>query len=172
MGWGEVPPCFFMSLFCLFCEVRVSCVRAVVVSLSMLPCDHGSSAANSCTVSQASAPPTLVAGNARYRGSHNTLMTDERPREQIRSHPVRRRTRLTRTSESSRIICWRRSYRGQSYRRNSCLIPRHMTECKARAKEQGSPKVAHGQMKPRTFPPRPLLAHSSPGCLPSDCGFL
>jgi hypothetical protein len=53
-----------------------------------------------------------------------------------------------------KLLCWGRSYRGQSYRRNSCLVPRHMTECRAQREtttRRRSPWTR--QMKPETFPP-------------------
>jgi hypothetical protein len=45
--------------------------------------------------------------------------------------PFHNQTNTRKHSRCQKIICWGRSYRGQSYRRNSCLVPRHMTECRA-----------------------------------------
>jgi hypothetical protein len=67
------------------------------------------------------------------------------------------------------LLCWGRSYRGQSYRRNSCLVPRHMTECRAQKKTTTRRRSPWDKRNQDPFLRWPLLARSSPGCLlPSD----
>jgi hypothetical protein len=70
------------------------------------------------------------------------------------------------------LLCWGRSYRGQSYRRNSCLVHRHMTECRAQKETTTRLKSPWDKWNQEPFLRWPLLARSSPGCLPSDMDFV
>ena len=155
-GLGRAPPCWFL-LFVFCCEV------CAFLSCLLYVCSRVFARCYEVLLSQSGRLFSHATDDVHFRKPHNTLKKSGTTNE-VASHALSHKKSANTSSHPKKNYDHARDVAivDKSYRRNSCLIPRHMTEMQREARKRKQYPIAwsnrHGQME-NTKEPFPFRGH-------------